>query len=209
MVLWFFQNVSLSPLQAYDEGIMDVSAVRLSVGNDGKGIGPGWNYEKKVRKTKILGLWISPTRKMAFMWDLRTSCCVSDLNFFTLSWSIVFRNRKDAEIFETLRQKHGTDEIQAWVEYTKFKTSKNERREVVACNQYDLIDGASVGRWSEDEYKRWLQGLLKFGKNYKKIKDYLGSRTYSQIKTFGTRYFRTGGVIPKSEEELRQNTSWI
>ena len=120
----------------------------------------------------------------------------------TTSFSVVFRYRQDAVFFETLRQKHGTDEIKAWVEYTKYKSSMKERREVIECNQFDLIEGSSRGRWKPGEYKKWLHGLLKFGKNYRKIAEYVGSRDYSQIKTFGKKYFGSGGKIPKSEGDI-------
>ena len=53
-----------------------------------------------------------------------------------------FRYRKDAVFFESLRQKHGTDEIQAWVEYTKYKSSLKEPRYVIECDKYDLIEGS-------------------------------------------------------------------
>ena len=60
--------MSSSLLKAYDEGIMDVFALRTAMENEmnKKGLGPGWGYERKVCRTKIMGLWISPTRKMAF-----------------------------------------------------------------------------------------------------------------------------------------------
>ena len=109
-----------------------------------------------------------------------------------------------------MRRKHGTDEIQAWVEYTKYKSSLKEPRYVIECDKYDLIEGSSLGRWTEKEYEKWLQGLFKFCpknshlKNYQKIADFVGSRNYSQVKKFGAKYFRSGGKIPRSNEELKK-----
>ena len=44
-------------------------------------------------------------------------------------------------------------------------------------------------------------------KNYNKIAEYVGSRSFLQILTFGGKYFRSEAKIPKGEEEFRQNTS--
>lgn len=41
-----------------------------------------------------------------------------------------------------------------------------------------------------------MAGLAKFGKSYKNIAKMIDSRTYSQVKSYGRRYFGTGGKIP-------------
>ena len=64
------------------------------------------------------------------------------------------RYRKDALIFESLRKKYGTDEIQAWVEYTKIKYSNNEPRDVIECRKYDRIGALdSNGRCTRERQK--------------------------------------------------------
>jgi len=44
----------------------------------------------------------------------------------------------DAQLFESLRQKHGDDEMVAWMEYTKIKHSKRSSRNVLNPEQYDV-----------------------------------------------------------------------
>jgi SHAQKYF class myb-like DNA-binding protein len=109
-------------------------------------------------------------------------------------FQISHRNRKDAVKFEALRQEFGTDEIEAWAKYTNWKMEIGERREVIACHKYDTAPGGvSTGRWSKDEHKQFLQALVKVGKSYRKIANLIGSRKYSQVKSYGKKYFYEGG----------------
>ncbi len=58
--------------------------------------------------------------------------------------------------------------------------------------------GKVPGRWSPEEHKRFLEGnpprnncaaLAKFGKNWKQVEEYIGTRTGAQIRSHAQKYF--------------------
>jgi len=67
---------------------------------------------------------------------------------------------------------------------------------VIACDQYDNINGVGTGRWTESEHKLFVKGLAKFGKCYKKIAKFVGTRCHTQVKSYSKRYFTFEGKIP-------------
>lgn len=42
-------------------------------------------------------------------------------------------------------------------------------------------DKATSGRWGADEHKRFLEGLKKYGPEWKAVADYVQTRTISQV----------------------------
>jgi len=51
------------------------------------------------------------------------------------------------------------------------------------------IDSKAIGRWTKEEHQRFVDGLKKFGKNWKLIEDYVGTRSGSQIRSHAQKYF--------------------
>lgn len=49
--------------------------------------------------------------------------------------------------------------------------------------------GKAEGRWTEEEHSRFLIGLKKYDKNWKKLESFVGSRTSSQIRSHAQKYF--------------------
>ena len=48
---------------------------------------------------------------------------------------------------------------------------------------------AGFGRWTKDEHKAFLKGLQKFGRDWRKIEEYIGSRSGAQIRSHAQKYF--------------------
>jgi SHAQKYF class myb-like DNA-binding protein len=46
-----------------------------------------------------------------------------------------------------------------------------------------------TGRWTKEEHQRFVDGLSKFGKNWKKVEEHVGSRTGAQIRSHAQKFF--------------------
>ena len=45
------------------------------------------------------------------------------------------------------------------------------------------------GRWSKEEHHRFIEGLTKYGKNWKKVEEHIGTRTGAQIRSHAQKFF--------------------
>jgi len=46
-----------------------------------------------------------------------------------------------------------------------------------------------TGRWTKEEHQRFVEGLRKFGKNWKKVEEYVGTRSGPQIRSHAQKFF--------------------
>lgn len=47
----------------------------------------------------------------------------------------------------------------------------------------------SSGRWTKEEHQRFVEGLKKFGKNWKQVEEYVGTRNGAQIRSHAQKFF--------------------
>lgn len=58
---------------------------------------------------------------------------------------------------------------------------------------------SSHGRWTREEHDRFVEGLRKFGKNWRKVEEFIGTRTGAQIRSHAQKYFNR---LNKKREEI-------
>ena len=58
----------------------------------------------------------------------------------------------------------------------------------------------SAGRWTEEEHNRFLEAIYKFGKDWKRVQEYIETRNSSQIRSHAQKYFNK---ILKNNEEFK------
>lgn len=48
----------------------------------------------------------------------------------------------------------------------------------------------SNGRWTKEEHQRFLEAVKQFGKNWKKVEEYVGTRSGAQIRSHAQKFFQ-------------------
>ena len=56
----------------------------------------------------------------------------------------------------------------------------------------------NTGRWSVEEHKKFIEGLVEFGKNWKDVQKYVGSRTTAQARSHAQKFFLKLKMIKNS-----------
>ena len=57
--------------------------------------------------------------------------------------------------------------------------------------------GNTIGRWTREEHKKFIEGIIKYGNNWKQIQDYVNSRTSTQARSHAQKFF----------EKIKKNNS--
>jgi SHAQKYF class myb-like DNA-binding protein len=47
----------------------------------------------------------------------------------------------------------------------------------------------ATGRWTKEEHQRFIEGIKKYGKNWKQVEDYVGTRSGAQIRSHAQKFF--------------------
>lgn len=47
----------------------------------------------------------------------------------------------------------------------------------------------TFGRWTKEEHQRFIEGLKLFGKNWKKVEEYVSTRNGAQIRSHAQKFF--------------------
>jgi len=64
---------------------------------------------------------------------------------------------------------------------------RKARKESIASS--NAGDGRKNGRWSMMEHVRFLEALKNFGKNWKKVEEYVATRTSTQARSHAQKFF--------------------
>lgn len=48
----------------------------------------------------------------------------------------------------------------------------------------------TMGRWTKEEHERFIEGIRKYGKNWKKVEEFVGTRNGAQIRSHAQKFFQ-------------------
>jgi SHAQKYF class myb-like DNA-binding protein len=49
--------------------------------------------------------------------------------------------------------------------------------------------GNTIGRWTRDEHKKFIEAIIKFGNNWKEVQEYVNTRTSTQARSHAQKFF--------------------
>jgi SHAQKYF class myb-like DNA-binding protein len=49
--------------------------------------------------------------------------------------------------------------------------------------------GITIGRWTRDEHKKFIEAIIKFGNNWKEVQEYVNTRTSTQARSHAQKFF--------------------
>jgi SHAQKYF class myb-like DNA-binding protein len=55
--------------------------------------------------------------------------------------------------------------------------------------RYGKSSKKTTGRWTKEEHQRFIEGLKKFGKNWKQVEEFVGTRNGTQIRSHAQKFF--------------------
>lgn len=70
---------------------------------------------------------------------------------------------------------------------TQILSTESSTLSPVHDNTKPLPKGA--GRWTKEEHQRFIEGVKKFGKNWKQVEEYVGTRTGAQVRSHAQKFF--------------------
>jgi SHAQKYF class myb-like DNA-binding protein len=60
---------------------------------------------------------------------------------------------------------------------------------ISSVNTNTATDKQVSGRWTKEEHDRFVEGLKIFGKNWKKVEEYVATRSGAQIRSHAQKFF--------------------
>ena len=73
--------------------------------------------------------------------------------------------------------------------------TKFQKDNIILNKVYDNMknnnkdNGVNEGRWSYEEHIKFIEGIIQFGKNWKNVQKYVGSRTSAQARSHAQKFF--------------------
>lgn len=85
---------------------------------------------------------------------------------------------------ETAEEVSTKNELSVLENRFKLKPEQSYKKETKASRL-----GKSTGRWTQKEHILFIEGLKIYGKNWKKVESYIGTRTGTQIRSHAQKFF--------------------
>lgn len=59
------------------------------------------------------------------------------------------------------------------------------------------------GRWTKEEHEKFVKGIVLFGRNWKKVEEFIGTRSGAQIRSHAQKYFSKAAKEAKEAEKKK------
>ena len=75
------------------------------------------------------------------------------------------------------------------LDHTTSPNSSDKSFASLSKSSVEKSSAKSSGRWTKEEHQRFIDGLKKFGKNWKQVEEYVATRNGAQIRSHAQKFF--------------------
>ena len=82
-------------------------------------------------------------------------------------------------------------------------------KKAIIINENYSNKNHSTGRWNRDEHQRFIDGMIKYGNNWRQVQKYIGTRSSTQIRSHAQKFFdklKRSKIFKKGEYDLSTNS---
>ena len=85
----------------------------------------------------------------------------------------------------------------------------NSNNQIIQNNKKNEIKKSSNGRWSKEEHNKFIEGIIKYGNDWKKIQKYIPSRTNTQARSHAQKFLmKLKNTDYFKNNNIDHNLSW-
>lgn len=108
----------------------------------------------------------------------------SENNYIGKKRKILFKSVKkkdDVNLFKTYQYASNTMKF-------NMECKRQQKKKIFKINK-NIETGINDGRWSYNEHIKFIEAVVKFGKNWSNIAKYLGTRTPNQVRSHSQKFY--------------------
>ena len=102
-----------------------------------------------------------------------------------ITFNITKRTKKKIKFFTTTKYFKNTNNLFFGKDHNKNIQKICQKKKLFQTNKYfyrdNSIENINGGRWSYEEHIKFIESFVNYGKNWKTIQKYVGTRSYKQI----------------------------
>ena len=123
----------------------------------------------------------------------------------------IFFNLYKTNILNNKSEKNKQKQLKIKYKFQNKKIVNNnfEPKKVNIINENDSNKNHSTGRWNRDEHQRFIDGMIKYGNNWRQVQKYIGTRSSTQIRSHAQKFFgkvKRSNIFKKEKYDLSTNS---
>ena len=138
---------------------------------------------KELKKTKFITQYDSsrlPEIKLDVINQLKTESTSKEKSHTPPPKSSIKKSSSPKNLFSILHNQHQIPIVRSIsppITHIKKKRIINDE------------SGNTIGRWTREEHKKFIEGIIKYGNNWKQIQEYVNTRTSTQARSHAQKFF--------------------
>ena len=111
----------------------------------------------------------------------------------TISTQISLESKKSFESKKLLTKTDESPEKEIKINLSNEKPNLNHEIKLNSSNKTGDINGSEFkeGKWTDEEHEKFIEGILIFGTEWKKVQEIIKTRSSEQARSHGQKFFKS------------------